>query len=975
MNEEFKYIDLFRKTLDLIAERPTNLERALLNTADSQEIDFSDPMNWLSQSLRTAELNTPVFCAMGLVLRRWDRVENGSWLNGTVPHSSERRELVYARLGLPSDMYSFLNKKMPIYQEADLPIVIAEKHEEWYANRPIKENFYWKAYSKYLREVKRWDEDAIAKLDHSTDEVIRRLSDPCRKEVYPNKGLVVGYVQSGKTANFSGVLAKAADAGYRFIIVLAGTLDILRSQTQRRIDKELVGRELLKSDYSNDGDWHEFLSHGGRPSEMGAFDWERLTGPHEDYRELKHAISALEFKPTIPGKPYNSQENLRTSPLRIIVIKKNPKVMVRLAHDLAEIHSKLEHVPTLIVDDESDQASINTLDPSKPRKDAERTRTATNYEIVHLLKALPRAQYLGYTATPFANVFVDPSDAEDLFPKDFIISLPRPKGYMGVMDFYDFDSEPEGFESNEKAYVRDVRGDDLGGEMIDGKLNPNHLQKAIDCFVLAGAMKLFREHQSNRKFTFKHHTMLVHHSVSKADHTAMAEKVKQTFEHAGYLGGKGIARLEEILTSDFTPVSAAKGSGLSMPSSFKELEPFVGKCLAKLMEQPKTVLIVNGDNKDDTPDFDKGSVWAILVGGTKLSRGYTVEGLTTTYFRRVSNTTDTLMQMGRWFGYRSGYKDLVRLFIGRDEPFGNKGKNRLDLYEAFRAVCLDEEKFRQEIRKYCDEKNPITPKEVPPLVPSHLTTLSPTAKNKMYNAYITFKNFGGEWSEPTLATVDKVAAGKNSETALSLLSKGQFTEYKFSGSKRGAEGKSDSCNVRAYCGLLSNSDIRQFLTDYLWNHGRPVLQHEIEFMSGSEGDPEISDWLVMIPLVTETKNCWPPEKVAAISQIPVQKRSRIGERFKVYTTSSHRAVAEYIASTSERFQPTDESAKALIKPHRGVMLFYPVKDDNEDFVSIGFALLFPKNNIQRKIHYSVRNKSRPEDVVVLTEPNPEAGRS
>lgn len=961
MNDENKFGDLIRKSLDLIAEKPTNFERAILNVAEMQEIDFPDPIKWLNEHLVFAEPNSAIFHAMGLALRKWDRVDSGSWIDVTPQFSKERRELIYGRLGLPAEMHTFLNEKMPVFQEADQAIVIAEKHDEWYTDRVLKDGFYWKAYSNYLQKTKRWDEDAVSKLDHSTDEVVRRLSDPCRKEVYPSKGLVVGYVQSGKTANFSGVLAKAADAGYRFIIVLAGTLDILRSQTQRRIDKELVGRELLKSDYTSDNDWQEFLSHEGRPGEIGSFDWERLTGPEEDYKELKHAIAALEFKSQIAGKPYNTPENLRSSPLRIIVIKKIPKVMIRLANDLAEIHSKLEHVPTLIVDDESDQASINTIDPSKPTNNSQIARTATNHEIVQLLKALPRAQYLGYTATPFANVFVDPNDAEDLFPKDFIISLPRPKGYMGVLDFYDFDSEPEGFDSNEKAYIRDVRGEDCGGDIVGGEQNPNHLQKAIDSFVLAGAIKLFRAHQSNGKYSYKHHTMLVHHSVSKADHTRLAEKVKETFNNAGYYGGKGISRLEQILMNDFLPVSQAKGKGLPMPASFHEIAPFVANCLTKLTQQPKTVLIVNGDNKDDTPDFDKGSVWAILVGGTKLSRGYTVEGLTITYFRRVSNTTDTLMQMGRWFGYRPGYGDLVRLFIGRDEPFGNKGKNRLDLYDAFEAICRDEEKFRQEIMKYRDG---ITPREIPPLVPSHLTKLSPTAKNKMYNAYITFKNFGGEWSEPTLAPTDTSDAKKNSASALQLLSLANCKEYQFYGDKKSKDGELDGSNVNAFCGLVKNSAMLDFLGGYHWNEGRHVLQHEIEFMKGLEGDPGIDDWLIMVPIVAETRGSWPKETVTEVPQVPVQKRSKIGDRFKVYTTSSHRAVAEYISSTSDRFQPSDKTSDALRNPRRAVMLFYPVKADNDTFISIGFALLFPKNKIQRKIQYSVRDKSRPEEIVV-----------
>src|SRR5262249_46945508 len=153
-----------------------------------------------------------------------------------------------------------------------------------------------------------------------------------------------------------------------------------------------------------------------------------------------------------------------------------------------------------------------------------------------------------------------------------------------------------------------------------------------------------------------------------------------------------------LFETDLLPVSQVQGAGLPLPRSFRELEPCIGECLRRIGADAKVVRIVNGDNKDDAPNFEKGSVWAILVGGAKLYRGYTIEGLTITYYRRVATAADTLMQMGRWFGFRPGYRDLVRLFIGRDEPIGTSGRLRLDLYEAFHALCQDEEEFRRDIQ-------------------------------------------------------------------------------------------------------------------------------------------------------------------------------------------------------------------------------------------------------------------------------------
>ena len=296
--------------------------------------------------------------------------------------------------------------------------------------------------------------ESVSELDNATDAIVSRLSDPERVEAFQTKGLVVGYVQSGKTANFTGVIAKAADAGYRLIIVLGGTMNILRDQTQRRLDKELVGRELLGDDYKGDPEIEEFLSHGGRPSDKGAFDWQRLTGPEYEYKSLHRGIDALEFERIDPSRLLFDPINLHRSKARLIVLKKQKVVLDRLIRDFKRFRmAKPADIPTLVIDDESDQASINTRPPNS------RERTAINKKITDLMKLFPRGQYVGYTATPFANVFINPDDAEDLFPKDYIVSLPRPRFYMGLQEFVDTDP-PDGkepFESKESCYIRTLK--------------------------------------------------------------------------------------------------------------------------------------------------------------------------------------------------------------------------------------------------------------------------------------------------------------------------------------------------------------------------------------------------------------------------------------------------------------------------------------------------------------------------------------
>lgn len=896
-------------------------------------------------------------------LQQWDFVSNGDWITGTDSNTTERRERIYELLQISPSLRELFDERFPAYRPAEPLVVIkADEHEPWYdGGAAALTRFYWPAYEKYLREVLRWPEHSIQELDSSTTEIMERLSAPWRTEQFQSKGLVVGYVQSGKTANFTGVLAKGADAGYRLFIVLAGTLNILRRQTQRRIDKELIGRELLEADYQDDAELDQFISHGARPSELGAFDFRSLTGPEDDYRALKRGIESLDFPRADASLPFFDRANLRPAPARIMVIKKNTTRLKSLAKDLERIRTKLGQIPTLVIDDESDQASLNTLKPT-PARD----RTATNRAITNLLQQLPRAQYVGYTATPFANVFVDPRDAEDLFPKDFIVALPRPDpdDYMGSSDFHDFTgAEVPGYASNERSFVRGVVGADN---------EPENLRKALDSFILSGAIKLYRDSKGYQyRARYKHHTMLVHQSHRVARHSDLALLTNQLFDSGGYYAGEGDTRLSELWLKDFQPVSAARcDADTPQPKSFAELRPFVSKCLQKVENGTSRVLVVNGEN-NETPDFDRGEVWKILVGGTKLSRGYTIEGLTISYYRRPAKASDTLMQMGRWFGYRKGYRDLVRLFVGRRE-----GREQLDLYTTFGAVCQDEMDFRAELVRYARPQNgskAITPLQIPPLVAAR--TLQPTAKNKMWNAEIVAQNFGGNSINSTLAPTNAEDVLSNLQLADRLIAKIDLTRLTLGASSGG--GKPNQFD--ALCGSVSSQDMVQFLKDYRWleeSEGtrRKVLQRQIEFLEGAYGDPEIDGWLLIAPQRRNAKDTLTMNGMT----FTIKERSRTVandrySRYEVYTEPEHVRVAEY-ASGINPHNPSSDSTSSLQKGRQAVCLFYPVRDPHKDpprvgrsrkqYASIGFALYCPRNHIASPITFRVRNPDRAGDVVV-----------
>jgi hypothetical protein len=947
---------LLDPALGAIRSQPKDLADAISWVASQGDVDIHDPMTRLIEHLAACGPNDRVRHLLTMRIQSWDHEASPTWSLGTAPHSKERRYDLLCRLGFPETAHEIINQAIPVFTESQVPIVIAENHEPWYEERKRSTKLlYWDHYKAQLARPKgSWSADSIAALNLSTDDVLSRLSDPTRPEIYSVKGLVMGYVQSGKTSHFSGLIAKAADVGYRLVIVLAGTMDILREQTQRRIDKELVGKELLGvEEYGRDADWDKFVQHGGRPSDQGHVDWVRLTDRASDYARLRQHLSVLEFKPFDRSKRFNDPTNLAVSPARLAVIKKTPRRIQGLCDDLErlrDLRNALEHVPTLIIDDESDQASINTIDPKT--SGAARLRTSTNKAIGRLLQLLPRAQYIGYTATPFANVFIDPEDASDLFPKDFVVSLPRPEGYMGVADFYDFESRfaKGDIRGNRAAFVRSIEG-------VNGA--EKNLPRAIDSFVLSGAIKLFRQDLEPDEYRFRHHTMLVHHSARKAVHEEDADDVRDIFSGGmRYQREEGLGALRELFQVDFSQVSKVHASRDPFPEDFEVLTPYISECISRICND-KSVLIVNGDNKDDTPDFDQREIWAILVGGAKLSRGYTVEGLTTSYFRRPAGAGDTLMQMGRWFGFRPGYRDLVRLYISENEF---RGKKQINLYEAFGALCLDEEALRAELQTYAD--GDITPKQIPPLVHQHLPYLPPTAKNKMFNARIQSRDFAGQWIEKTSAPTSEKQRKANLGAAARLLTD---TRYLGEHNVQFTNGKGVNRAFQTVGAVVSTEKVISFLEDYTWSEGRRSVELELAYTEKQARASAFDQWLILLPQARGTRT------FSLVGQpfgdLNCIERSRVSRhRFGVYSEPRHREAAAALAGVVDVHK-----AGVFIPQFRNdrqpVLVLYLVDEPGKAVgnPSVGFGIQYTGKRIETPITWTVVDRSRGNDVVVSVE--------
>ncbi|MEU9183135.1 Z1 domain-containing protein [Streptomyces sp. NPDC048484] len=871
-------------------------------------------------------------------LNDWDFAGSAPWAADTSPRTPERRAAAYNRLRLGEDLRKALDELVRV-SEVPGATVITREFTPWYTpERAEARSFYWRAYERKLR-AKGWSSEAVADVDEASRAVVERLADPEQTAARQAKGLVVGYVQSGKTANFTGVAAKAIDAGYRLVIVLGGTLNMLRAQTQRRLDMELIGQEnilrgadpddvdsLVGVDYvGDDEEWPEFVRHGGRPSTRGAFDIERLTTRGNDYKSLAQGIRALEFEKREPTRPLHDPSNLHHAAARVMVVKKNKSVLEKLVKDLKQIHGILGELPALIIDDESDQASVNTSNPKKWEQ-GRTERTAINSLISQLLGLLPRAQYVGYTATPFANVFVDPSDGDDIFPSDFLISLPRPAGYMGVQDFHDLDSTVPAEErtyanSQEKSHVRGVY-DSTG----------DRLQEAMDAFVLSGALKLYRAAHGVPEGPFRHHTMLVHESVKKDDHAELALRINSMWHEAGYASTTGHARLAALWESDFARVTEARATDLPTPASYEELRRHVSRARQLIGSGGRPVIVVNGDSDryfDQLDlDFDRTPhVWKILVGGTKLSRGFTVEGLTVTYYRRTTQQADTLMQMGRWFGFRPGYRDLVRLYIGREETYGRS--QTADLYEAFEAVCRDEELFREQLARYAeliDGRPQLTPSQVPPLVSQHLPTLMPAARNKMFNAELVEIRSPGEWVELS-AYPAATATGDlrhNVETWKPVLDRLDTPPVTL------------ACGGTEYEALVSTVDhdtLLKVLCELRWSEPRQFSPHLESLVEAGNLNPPIDDWVVIAPQQTSGRRT--EGRVLGSRPLSLARRTRRrNDLFGAISEPKHRPAVLRIAGAG-RAPHGHRAVESLVRPRRGAVVLYPVVESDPVLSSDG----------------------------------------
>lgn len=619
----------------------------------------------------------------------------------TPPEAVKRME----RLGCTPETIERIRERheheiLQIRKREEPRFVVHGNRFTWYTG-PQEGDKCWPAMAKLLAR-EGWPQDpAIKSLDESSTTIVSLLNHP-REQRFSTRGLAIGYVQSGKTTNFTAVMAKAADRGYKLFIVLAGIHNGLRKQTQARLVRQLV--------------------------EPNPTLWSQLTGLDTDFNS-----------PTNPASYFGKNNKTRV----LCVVKKNVTVLRKLAQWLADASQYLQDCPALIIDDEADQATVAT--------------ERINPLILQILKTLPKSAYVGYTASPFANLLIDPA-AEDLYPKDFIVNLPKPsstQGYFGTEVL--FGREPldgEDPEDVDAGYdmIREVPEDDVDRVRPRKKSEAqgftpeitDALRTAIYYFWLTTAARRVRATGN------QHSTMLIHTSINTAVHESFRAPLESLRSRSREkLGDDQFLQELEALWNEETERVPAEQFG-ETKVEFSQLQPELPGVLDDCR------IIMDNSYSEDRLDYDNGPVVAIAVGGNTLSRGLTLEGLSVSYFVRAASAYDTLLQMGRWFGYRKGYPDLPRIWM------------TAELREWFRHLATVEEEMRRDVDIYMTED------ETPLTFAVRLRThpgLRVTAAAKMTSAVHASSSYGGRRVQTRYFHTDLAWLLNNQKAARELITR------------------------------------------------------------------------------------------------------------------------------------------------------------------------------------------------------------
>jgi hypothetical protein len=770
-------------------------------------------------------------------------------------------------------------------EEANLPL--------WYPG-PAEDDRYWPALYRYLLQEKGWSLEVISSLDKASSKVVSLLQPPGLGQ-FSTRGLVLGYVQSGKTANFSAVIAKAADVNYKFFIVLSGITNSLRRQTQERLDQELIN---LNPEY-----------------------WVGLTNAHDDF-SARIGGNADAFLTT--------HHNQRT----LCVVKKNAYRIRQLLRWLGSAHKEvLSKCPVLIIDDEADQASVNA-------SGNDQKRTIINNLLLNLLSKLPKVAYVGYTATPFANIFIDPTIPQDLYPHDFIIDLPKPQNYFGPEKIFgrdplSLDDPAEKFDGLDM--IRTVEDDEVPllkphGQNDYSTFQPkltHSLQTALRYFWLATSARAARDNLA------AHSTMLIHTTLYAVVHDRFKPLIEQyrdgTLERLKQGDTQLIEEMRSLWEEEQESVPSEEVGEL--PTSFDSLYPH----LLSVITNSKVV--VENSRSDNRLDYGVQGRIQIVVGGNILSRGLTLEGLIVSFFVRAANAYDTLLQMGRWFGYRDGYADLPRIWMTEE------------LSNYFFDLATVEQEMRNDIRRY--ELEQLTPSDFAVRIRTH-PALSITSRMKMQAAIYCDVSYSGRRVQTILFNHKDRSWLEGNRTATGNLIQ-----------KARAQGITEEyTRGNLVLRKIPVEIISSFLSEYSFHENSLELKSDLlqGYIKAQNGENQLLEWNLVIIGRQSVGNAGFIELVPGL-QVPLLIRSRL----KIGAVTDNVANLGVIMSKVDLVADLDKKQEELVEKDTpalqemrpegmGLLVLYPISKDSAPAGAskgkriplksaehiIGVGLVFPK---------------------------------
>ena len=708
-----------------------------------------------------------------------------------------------------------------------------EKFNEWLTTERIEECKrnatlnYSEDYEDYLAEIEKFPSEVISKIDDATKRILERCGDPQNKSIWERRGMVVGSVQSGKTANYVSLINKAADFGYKIIIVITGIHENLRRQTQTRINKGFIGFEIDTKSWKGE--------------KIGVGEDDRTTFPHAF--TSKFDDFAIKTARTSPYKIDSQCER----PL-IFTIKKNPNVLENLikyfeSSPAKDLTNKINH-PMLLIDDEADNASINTA----YKRGA---ITKINSQIRKILNLFSQASYVGYTATPFANIFIDPDsqkliysykqkkenkeyeikteelNSRDLFPRDFIVGLEPPENYFGPKALFGDEGKFEDavieIFDNEDYITLDPK---IHNKYFEPDVPPS-LKEAIICFFISDAIKnirgLFKKKDSSMMINVSRFTDVQNKLKHKVKDIvkSIKEKIVTYSGLDSSLRKEGLKEIEEIFKNNYGELNLDwEEVNSSLLETYSRIE------LMEINQRSTDVLKYNDDDNEQDP------VSYIVIGGFSLSRGITLKGLTISYILRNSLMYDTLLQMGRWFGYRPGYEDICRIWMTQ---------NMKDDFEHITDSVLELMKDLKSL-----EKSKSTPFDFGLRVLSHPDSLMITARNKEGKSKIikTTFDFSGR-------LIETFSVPKNQKILLSNYKLSEKLIEKCFTLKSTEDLDIIKNSYNGYFFENINADnVINFLTNFVaasYSNQLKIIDPIIKYILRRQDNNELSNWDIYIP--------------------------------------------------------------------------------------------------------------------------------